>query len=149
TYGRLDYAHNNAGIEGALAELLDYPDDVFDRVLAVNVKGVWLCMKQELTQMLQQGGGAIVNTASVAGLSGAGTIPAYVASKHAVVGLTKSAAQTYSARGVRINAVCPGVIQTPMIARLDQLAQGQISAQSLPQHPIGRLGTPEDVAAAV
>ncbi|MHB8575088.1 MAG: SDR family oxidoreductase [Dehalococcoidia bacterium] len=149
TYGRLDFAHNNAGIEGPLASLLDYPDDAFDRVIAVNLKGVWLCLKQELRQMLAQGGGAIVNTASVAGLRGSGMQAAYAASKHGVLGLTRSSAQTYGARGIRINAVCPGVIQTPMLERADQFTQGQFSARSIRAHPIGRLGTADDVAAAV
>lgn len=149
TYGRLDFAHNNAGIEGAVAALVDYPDDAFDRVLTINVKGVWLCMKQELVQMLAQGVGAIVNTSSIGGLKGVPFAPAYSASKHAVIGLTKSAAQAYAARGIRVNAVCPALIDTAMVARLDQIMQGRLSAASVAQYPLGRLGQPDEVAAAV
>ena len=149
TYGRLDYAHNNAGIEGVLAPLLDYPDEVFDRVLAVNLKGVWLCLKREISQMLAQGGGAIVNTASVAGLRGSPTLPAYNVSKFGVVGLTKSVALAYASRGVRINAVCPGVIDTPMVGRADELTQGGFSERGRARTPLSRLGSPEEVAAAV
>jgi NAD(P)-dependent dehydrogenase (short-subunit alcohol dehydrogenase family) len=149
TYGRLDCAHNNAGIEGALTPLLDYPDEMFDRVMAVNVKGVWLCLKEELRQMLAQGGGAIVNTASAAGLRGSAILSAYAASKHAVVGLTRSAALDYAGQGIRVNAVCPGVIETPMLVRADQVTQGGFTARARPRHPIGRLGTSAEVAAAV
>ena len=144
-FGRLDCAHNNAGIEGAGGSLLDYPEDVFDRVLAVNLKGVWLSMKYEIPQMLAQGGGAIVNTASVAGLRGATGLFAYGASKHAVVGMTLSAAREFRDLGVRVNAVCPGVIDTPMVERAfnsDQLA-------AMARRQMGRLGTPEEVGQAV
>lgn len=144
-YGRLDYAHNNAGIEGAGGSLLDYPEEVFDRVLAVNLKGVWLSMKYEIPRMLAQGGGAIVNTASVAGLRGSPGLFAYGASKHAVVGMTRSAAREFRDRGIRVNAVCPGLIDTPMVERgfdPDQLA-------ILLRRQMGRLGTPEEVARAV
>lgn len=144
-YGRLDCAHNNAGIAGAVTSLLDYPDEVFDRVIAVNLKGVWLCLKAEIPQMLAQGSGAIVNTSSVAGLRGS-ALSAYSASKHGVLGLTKSAAKEFSGRGIRINAVCPGYIETPMTAR----GFGQERLESLAkQKPIGRVGTPEEVAQVV
>jgi NAD(P)-dependent dehydrogenase (short-subunit alcohol dehydrogenase family) len=148
TYGRLDYAHNNAGIEGVQAMMAEYPEDVWDSVLDVNLKGVFLCMKYELAAMKKQGFGAIVNTASVAGLSGSRGVAAYVASKHGVVGLTRAAALEYARSGIRINAVCPGTIHTEMIDRfthgdqhmLEEFAEGE---------PVGRMGTPEEVANAV
>jgi NAD(P)-dependent dehydrogenase (short-subunit alcohol dehydrogenase family) len=118
-YGRLDGAFNNAGIEGAFASTAEYQDDAFDRVIAVNLKGVWLCLRAELRQMQAQGGGgAIVNTASVAGLVGMKKSPIYTAAKHGVVGLTKTAALEFAKAGIRVNAVCPGVIETPMVGRL-------------------------------
>jgi len=148
TYGRLDCAVNNAGIEGAMASTVDCSEENFDRIIAVNLKGVWLCMKHEIPQMLKQGGGAIVNTASVAGLIGFQGLPAYVASKHGVNGLTKTAALEYAKQGIRVNAVCPGVIQTPMLDRLftGQPGAGEIIAA---MEPVGRLGKPEEIAAAV
>ena len=147
-YGRLDGAFNNAGIEGTLAPAADYPQDVFERVIQINLLGVWKCLRAEIPVMLKQGKGAIVNTASVAGLVGAGAFAAYVASKHAVVGLTKTCALDYAKQGIRLNAVCPGVIQTPMVDRLAELVPGVIDAL-LTVKPMGRLGTAEEVAEAV
>lgn len=148
TYGRLDCAFNNAGIEGTMAQTADCSEENWDRTIAINLKGVWLCLKAEIPQMLKQGGGAIVNTASVAGLVGFAGLPAYVASKHGVVGLTKSAALEYAKQGIRVNAVCPGVIRTPMVERLfrDNPAAGETIAA---MEPVGRMGTPEEIAEAV
>ena len=146
--GRLDCAFNNAGIEGRTADTAACSDENWDRVIAVNLKGVWLCMREEIPRMLAQGGGAIVNCASVAGLVGFRGIPAYAASKHGMIGLTKTAALEYAARGIRVNAVCPGVIRTPMVDRFtggDPAREAQLAAAE----PVGRLGTPEEVAAAV
>ncbi len=149
TYGRIDCAHNNAGIEGQLARTADYLEDDWDRVIAVNLKGVWLCMKHEIPPMLQQGGGAIVNTASLAGLVGARRLSAYVASKHGVVGLTKTAALEYAKAGIRINAVCPGIIHTSMVERMYLDQRPELEARLIATEPIGRLGQPEEVAQAV
>src|SRR5262245_53358781 len=149
-YGRLDYAHNNAGIEGSAARgtaFHEYPEAVWDEVLRINLTGVWLCMKAELAQMLAQGGGAIVNTASVAGLVG-GAGPAYTASKHGVVGLTKTAALAYAQRGVRVNAVCPGIVRTPMLERVFA-GRPEAEERALAAEPVGRFAAPEEVAAAV
>jgi NAD(P)-dependent dehydrogenase (short-subunit alcohol dehydrogenase family) len=147
-HGRLDCAFNNAGIEGVMARLADYPDDVFDRVVDVNLKGVWHCLRAELRQMRTQGGGAIVNMASAAGLVGAGTFSAYVGSKHAVVGLTKTAAIDHGRDGIRVNAVCPGPIDTPMLSRIGAANRGAHDAL-IAQDPLGRVGKPEEVARAV
>jgi NAD(P)-dependent dehydrogenase (short-subunit alcohol dehydrogenase family) len=148
TYGRLDCAHNNAGIAGGGRALTaDYPEDRWHQVIAVNLTGVWLCMRYEIPQMLSQGSGAIVNTASVAGLIGARGLAAYVASKHGVVGLTKTAALEFAQQGIRVNCVCPGVIQTPMTERA--LRDPERRARIIASEPIGRVGTPEEVAEAV
>ena len=150
TYGRLDCAYNNAGIEGYMAgRLHEYPEDTWDRLIDINLKGVWLCLKHEIPQMLQQGGGAIVNTASAAGLVGSRRLSAYVASKHAVVGLTKAAALEYAADGVRVNAVCPGIIDTPMVQRLIGGREADYEATIPTRQPIGRLGTPAEIAESV
>lgn len=147
-YGRLDCAFNNAGIEGVMATTVECTEENWDRTLAINLKGVWLCIKAEIAQMLKQGGGAIVNTASVAGLVGFAGLPAYVASKHAVVGLTKTAALEYAKSGIRINAVCPGVIHTPMVERLFR-DNPQAGERIAALEPVGRLGKPEEIAEAV
>ena len=148
TYGRLDLAFNNAGIEGDVKPLADQTESNFDAVMDINVKGVWLSMKYEIPRMLEQGGGAIVNSSSVAGVVGFPGIGIYAASKHAVIGLTKTAALEYSAQGIRINAVNPAAIDTEMI---DRLADGlNMKKDDLTTfHPIGRLGRVEEVAEAV
>jgi NAD(P)-dependent dehydrogenase (short-subunit alcohol dehydrogenase family) len=147
-YGRLDGAFNNAGTEGTLAPTADYPEDVFERVIQVNLIGVWKCLRAEIPAMLKGGGGAIVNTASVAGLVGAGAFAAYDASKHGVVGLTKSCALDYAKQAIRVNAVCPGVIQTPMLDRIAESTPGVVEAL-LAVKPMGRLGTANEIAEAV
>jgi len=143
-FGRLDYAHNNAGILGARAMTADCSEEEWDRVVATNLKSIWLCMRYEIPRLLEQGGGAIVNTASAAGLVGIWGYPAYTASKHGVVGLTKTAAIEYVKAGIRVNAVCPGFIATPMV-------RGMTADDAAPQTvvPAGRLGKPEEVAEAV
>ena len=148
-YGRIDCAHNNAGIEGVFATTADYPEEDWDRVMAVNLKGVWLCMKYEIPQMVQQGGGAIVNTASLAGLVGAKRMPAYVASKHGVAGLTKTAALEYAKSAIRVNAVCPGIIHTSMVDRMFLNRRPDLEDRLAAVEPMGRLGKPEEVAEAV
>ena len=147
-FGSLKYAFNNAGIEGdAFVPVKDYSEDTFDRVIAINVRGVFLSMKYELTQILERKG-AIVNMASVAGLKGSRIGAAYVASKHAVVGLTRAAALEYAEQGVRINAVAPAVIHTPMADRAF-FQDEKIAARVKAMHPLGRIGQPEEVAQAV
>lgn len=147
TSGRLDYAFNNAGIEGKQALTPDCTEENWDRVISINLKGVWLCMKHEIAQMLKQGGGAIVNCSSIAGLTGFAGIPAYSASKHGVIGLTRTAALEYAKSNIRVNAVCPGVIQTAMVERFVQNgAQIQNLAAGA---PMGRVGKPEEIAEAV
>jgi NAD(P)-dependent dehydrogenase (short-subunit alcohol dehydrogenase family) len=148
-YGRLDCACNNAGIEGKIAPLTEQPEDNFDRVISINAKGVFLCLKYEIAQMLKNGGGAIVNLASVAGLIGFPGLGPYVASKHAINGLTKNAALEYSKQGVRVNSVCPGGIETRMLDSLvAQAGGGGVSTREMmdPLHPIGRIGQPNEVA---
>ena len=150
-FGRLDCAYNNAGIGGASAPLADYDEEAWDRVIAVNLTGVFLCMKHELRQMVTQGSGAIVNAASLVGVIGYPNLAAYNAAKHGVVGLTRTAALEYASHGIRVNAVCPAWIETPMV-----MDQGPAPA-SIPavrealagQIPLKRLGQPEEVAQAV
>ena len=148
TYGRLDYAFNNAGIEIEQGRLADGTLDEFDAIMGVNVKGVWLCMKYQLPLMLAQGGGAIVNTASVAGLGAAPKMSIYSASKHAVIGLTKSAAIEYAKKRIRVNAVCPAVIDTAMFRRAYE-ADPRKAEFAAAMHPVGRIGKVEEVASAV
>jgi len=147
-YGGLDLAFNNAGVEGDVAPLIEQTEANYDAVMNVNVKGVWLSMKYEIPRMLERGGGAIVNCSSVAGLIGFPNLAIYMASKHAVIGLTKVGAIECSAQGIRINAVNPAVIDTEMV---DRLAEGlSMKKDDLVQfHPIGRLGRVEEVAEAV
>ena len=148
-FGRLDAAYNNAGVQNIVAETADAPREDFDRVIAINLRGVWSCMKFELRQMRKQGSGAIVNCSSLGGLVGAPGRGTYHAAKHGVLGLTKSAALEYAARGIRINAVCPGIIHTPMADQM--IAGGQADAINamLKDVPIGRLGRSEEIADAV
>jgi NAD(P)-dependent dehydrogenase (short-subunit alcohol dehydrogenase family) len=147
-FGRVDCAFNNAGIEEEHVKLAESDEALYDRMMAINVKGVWLCMRRQIAQMLAQGGGAIVNTASVAGLVGAPRHAIYAASKHAVVGLTKSAAVEYGKKNIRINSVCPGVIRTAMLERALE-RDPNWEAGILALHPFGRLGEVGDVVSAV
>jgi len=148
TYGKLDIAFNNAGIEIEQNKLADGEEAIYDKIMDVNVKGVWRCMKYQIPAMLQQPTSAIVNTASIAALGAAPKMSIYSASKHAVIGLTKSAAIEYAKKGLRVNAVCPAVIDTDMFKRATQSdPQKEQYANSL--HPVGRIGQPEEVAAAV
>jgi NAD(P)-dependent dehydrogenase (short-subunit alcohol dehydrogenase family) len=147
TYGSVDIAHNNAGIEGDDDPLAEQTEDNWDRVIDINLKGVWLCMKYELRAMVEHGGGAIVNTSSIAGLVAAGGTP-YVASKHGVLGLTKVAATQYAGENVRVNAVCPGVIDTAMVQRAAEADPDAIEG-FVQMQPLGRMGTPEEIANAV
>jgi len=147
-YGGLDLAFNNAGLEGDVRPLVEQTENNYDAVMDINVKGVWLSMKYEIPRILERGGGAIVNCASVAGLIGFPGIGIYVASKHAVIGLTKNAAVEYSAQGIRINAVNPAVIDTEMSDRV--IANANLTKEDLSSlHPIGRIGRVEEVANAV
>ncbi len=149
TYGKLSCAHNNAAVEGQAALLHEYSEAVWDRVMAVNLRGLWLCMKFEIVRMLKLGNGAIVNTASTAGLVGSrGRLGAYAVSKYGVICLTRTAAREYAPQGIRVNAVCPGAIETPMAERLlrDDVEAREAMAAA---HPLGRFGTPEEVAEAV
>ena len=139
---------HNAGIEGKQAPTAESTEENWDRVIGINLKGVWLCLKHEIAQMLKQGGGAIVNMSSVAGLIGCQNIPAYTASKHGVLGLTKTAALEYAKKNIRVNTVCPGVIHIEMIERFSG-GDPQAMEQLAESEPVGRLGKPEEVSAAV
>lgn len=146
-FGRLDFAVNNAGVEQYFKPLADQTEEVYNMVMDTNVKGVWMSMKEEIPAMLETGGGAVVNTSSIAGVVGMANGPIYVASKHAVIGLTKSIALEFAKQNVRVNAVLPAAVETPMI---DRFTQGQEEAykyfESL--HPVGRVGRPEEIADA-
>lgn len=148
TFDGLDFAFNNAGIEGISGNTQDCTEDNWDKTININLKGVWLCMKYQIPHMLKQGKGAIVNCSSIAGLVGFTGIPAYVASKHGVVGLTKCAALENAKTGIRINVVNPGVIKTPMIDRYTGGSK-EAEEQFAKSEPIGRLGKPEEIADAV
>ena len=148
-FGGLDAAYNNAGIQNVLAETADSTREDFDRVMAVNLRGVWSCMKFELQQMRKQGSGAIVNCSSIGGLVGGAGRVTYHASKYGVLGLTTTAALEYAAMGIRVNAVCPGMIDTPMSDRMKAAGQTDALNAMLKQVPIGRLGRPDEIADAV
>lgn len=148
TFGRLDAAFNNAGIHAPVAETADAASGDFDRVIAVNLRGVWSCMKHELRQMRGQGSGAIVNCSSQSGLVGIAGLGAYTASKHGVIGLTKTAALEYATRGIRINAVCPGTSDTPMVAGA-MARDPERMTKVIEEIPLGRLGRPDEIASAV
>jgi len=144
-YGRLDCAYNNAGIEGSQSSITECTVENWDKTININLKGVWLCMKYEIPAMLKSGGGSIVNCSSIAGKVGFETIPAYVASKHGVIGLTETASLEFAKNNIRVNAVCPGVIHTPMLDRFDH---GDEQAMA-DQVPMGRVGTPDEIANSV
>lgn len=148
-YGRLDYAFNNAGIEEAMTPLVEQTSNIFDQIMSINVKGIWLSMKYEIPEMIRNGGGgAIVNMSSAAGVMGFPQMPVYIASKHAVLGLTKSAALEYASSGIRINAIAPGGVETDMAKRLaDDNHQFLDTLTSI--HPIGRIAQSEEIANAV
>ena len=147
-FGRLDAAFNNAGVIQRRVDTAEISGDEWDRVMAINLRGVWSCMKHELPQMLRNGGGAIVNCSSIGGVIGVPGLAAYHAAKHGVIGLTKTAALEYATRKIRINAVCPGTINTPMAESLTG-GDPKILAEFLKDEPIGRIAEPEEVAAAV
>lgn len=147
-FGRIDYAFNNAGIEGLFANTHECTEANWDKTISVNLKGVWLCMKYEIPEMLRANKGVIINCASVAGLNGFAGLPAYTVSKHGIIGLTKSAALEYAKQGIRINAVCPGVIHTSMIDRITGKDK-EVEKIYIGLEPVGRMGNPEEVAEAV
>lgn len=146
TYGRLDFAVNNAGIGGTSATTGDYTEQDWNRVLSINLTGVWLCMKYELEQMLKQGNGGIVNMASILGWVGFANAPAYVAAKHGVLGLTKTAAIEYATQNIRINAVCPAFIYTPLLEKAGMTEGTDLYNMIAGLHPMKRMGRPEEVA---
>jgi len=148
TYGRLDCAFNNAAVEEENCLMADCTEEAFDRMVAINLKGVWLCLKYEIQQMLKQGGGVIVNTASIQGIVGHAFLTAYTGTKHGVVGLTKSAALGYAKAGIRVNAVCPGPFRTPMLQRYIESKPGA-EERVISTIPLGRIGEPREMAEAV
>lgn len=147
TYGTLDIAHNNAGIEGDSVPTTEHSEDNWDRVIDINLKGVWLGLKYEIPAMIETGGGAIVNTSSIAGLSAAGTAP-YAASKHGVIGLTRVAATEFGDKDIRVNAICPGVIETEMVQRSQDESSEELE-QFVQMQSLSRMGTPEEIANGV
>lgn len=147
-FGRLDFALNNAGIDGVRARTAEYPEDVWRQVIEINLTGVFLCMKYELPQMVKQGGGAIVNLSSVAGVTGFPGHAAYTASKHGVIGLTKTAAIDYARKKIRVNAVCPAYTRTPMVERMVKEFP-DLEKKLVERVPLGRLGLPLEIAQAV
>jgi len=147
-FGRLDAVFNNAGVMSPAVEIADVSREEYDRIIDINLRGVWNCMKHELRHMREQGSGEIVNCSSIGGLIGIPGRATYHATKHGVIGLTKSAALEYASRGIRINAVCPGTIETPMVAEM--MAKESITSEDFQRDlPIGRLGRPEEIAGAV
>ena len=148
TFGKLNFAFNNAGVEQVPSPLPEQTNEDYHKIIDINVKGVWLCMKYEIPKMLASGGGSIVNTASVAGLIGMAQIPLYIASKHAVIGLTKSVALEYATQNIRVNAVCPGAVKTDLYDRFTgKNSEMEQAVENM--HPMGRSGTPEEVASGV
>ncbi len=152
TFGRLDVAFNNAGVEQPIMPAADLTEEEWDRIVDIDLRGVFLCMKHEIPLMLEQGGGAIVNTSSGAGVKGFAGQAAYCAAKYGIVGLSKAAALDYASQNIRVNAVCPGIIETPMMDRFSggtPEGRAAVRAAAIAQEPIGRAGTPEEIAAAV
>lgn len=146
-FGRLDCAFNNAGIEGESAETIMTTNENWEKVMNINLKGIWLCMKYQIPEMLKVGGGSIVNCSSIAGVVGFEGLPAYVASKHGVIGLTQTAALEYAGKNIRVNAICPGVIDTPMVERLTHGNKEEAKTLTMGE-PMGRMGTSEEIAQA-
>ncbi len=149
TYGKLNCAFNNAGIEGVNAPLADYPDEIWDKAIGINLIGVYHCMKHEIPAMLKSGGGSIVNNSSILGVVGFANASAYVAAKHGVLGLTKTAAIEYATQGIRVNAVCPGFIETPMLERGGITSNPELRKFVTDLHPMKRMGKPEEIAESV
>lgn len=147
-FGRLDYACNNAGIEGEMGKTAEYSEETWDKVMSINLRGQWLCMKYEIPAILKQGG-AIVNVSSILGKVGFAEAPAYTAAKHGLNGLTKAAALEYSSQGIRINSVCPGFIETPMLERAGITTDEETKKNTISLHPVGRLGLAREVAEAI